>query len=108
MNLYEIKIPLNKNDGTPQSWLVTQWENYLANRFGGFTRGLTESGAWRDPRSGTVQREPVIPYQVATPGDAEFGSLLAREALRIFDDQHSIFVAKTGTAIIVERERAAA
>lgn len=109
MYTYQIIIPTERNNcGGSYLKEIGRFEDYLLTTFGGFTRLPTSHGAWRDPKTGTIYRDVVIPYQVAFKNQWDIENVRAR-ALRIFDDQEAIYTTSIGTSHIAYRdeERAA-
>lgn len=98
MQLWEITLPARDNGGTPLHMAHKNFRRFLLETFGGYTEGETARGAWRDPDTGKVYSESVIPYRIACEAEPSLD-----EAFRLFPDQLAIFKAKIGDAEIVNR-----
>jgi len=101
MQLHTIKLPIATNDGASYGEALAGFENDALVLAGGYTSLPLQQGAWRDPKSGTVYKEWVQPYEVAC--DADTWADLVNCAFRLFPDQLAIFTADLGTADILER-----
>lgn len=103
-----ILIPVADNDGdtfaTPHH---AQWERFLAERFGGFSRLPGEvSGGWVDGGTGRYYADRNIVYRVAVQGGLVGGSggNALREAVSFAREhyrQEAIFIAYLGVAEII-------
>lgn len=102
-----ILIPVASNDGdifaAPHH---AQWERFLAERFGGFTRVAGfNSGGWVDEATGRYYSDRTIVYVVAVEGlvgGSGGGNL--REAVSFAKDhyqQEAIFLRYLGVAEII-------
>lgn len=108
MKTYQVMIPFNRNadskgrPGKPYLQEGKRWEEWLLNAFGGFTRLPVSHGVWRDPATGAVYSDAMIPYQVAVGTDHDHGRLTSM-ALKIFDDQLAIYTTYIGASFITDR-----
>jgi hypothetical protein len=89
---YTLHVPEQLNDGTPvDTAALALIEDRLLEAAGGYT--LTHGvGAWRDPDTGTIYREPVALYAVDTDADI-------RAALRNLADLIVIALAQVAVYI---------
>ena len=101
MNLYEVALPAFDNNAKSYGTAVEAWARRALKKAGGYTEMGTRGGVWRDPADGTVYRETMYWFSVACAPDV-MGQLM-QEAFSLFPDQKAIFLAKVGTAEIVER-----
>lgn len=99
--LWEIALPVFTNDGRDYGDAHMTWQAKALHIAGGYSQRPVGHGAWRDPKSGEVYVDHMMPYRVACSPEA-FGALVD-EALRCFPDQVAIYTARLGEATIVDR-----
>lgn len=105
MKLHQFNLPEQHNDGSRDYALQRiMWSERAVELAGGYTYLGTHQGAWGNNKR-EVQIEPMHVYQVACSDNV--ASLLTADALDLFYDQSSIFVATIGTARIAERQEVA-
>lgn len=100
MKLFEFLLPTHTNAGRSYEQARKKWEQAAVTLCGGITVMPTAHGRWRGP-DGRDYNEAMVPYRVATV-DALKDILLAN-AMEMFPDQLSIFVATLGEALIRDR-----
>jgi hypothetical protein len=104
MQLYQFNLPDRSNDGAVDyAHARNVWEEIALAEAGGFTALGKHVGAWRAD-DGTVYREPMFAYQVATTREGM--EALAAKSFALFPDQLAFFVAEVGSARIFERVNA--
>lgn len=93
-------VPLMDNKGKWQPKRFRAFLGAVADRAGGYTQGAAGMGYWRNPDSGKVMLEPVVPVEVITDGVTmmQIKELFKRN----FPDQHSIAFADCGEAFLEE------
>ena len=65
MRLYQIPLPIFHNDGSGAGNARKRFLDRLLGYCGGYTLLPVANGAWQDPATGKVYREPVEPVQFA-------------------------------------------
>ncbi len=101
MNLYQIALPHVDNSMRTTEPKREAWLRRVLKKAGGYTKLGVRDGVWRDPQSGQVFDERMHWFSVACAPDV-MGQLM-QDAFELFPDQKAIFLAKVGTAEIVER-----
>lgn len=101
MKLYQIVLPLFHNDGRKSyGGAHDDMRASMIKRAGGYTLLAHGSmGAWRD--GNRLYNEPVAVYQVAC--DPLVKAELAIDALALFSDQKSLFIAELGNVEFIPR-----
>lgn len=99
MNLYEITLPIEDNQGASLKEAHAAFTARLLATFGGFTSHCVH-GAWTDDE-GRVYFDKSIAYRVAHLTDRRRS--LGYMAKDLFPDQEAFFLAHLGEAHIVTR-----
>jgi Protein of unknown function (DUF3574) len=110
MRIASINLPIADNDGNPLAAESDMLRNAILEAFGGFTES-SAIGAWRDPESGIVYREPVNVWHVAMDDSATNRAKLESIAASIAQAARQVCVFVThadGTVAFVEPARVAA
>ena len=105
MRHYEFLLPYWHNDPHQTSYSEerSSWWEIALDIAGGVTSLPGVDGSWRDPAvNGRTYNETMAPYRVLCSSVAK--DYLVAEALRLFPDQISIFVADLGSAEIIYRK----
>lgn len=99
--IYEFLLPLADNRGFSTGSAILKFGEDALDLAGGWTKGPIHQGAWKDPASGRVYRDNVIPMSVAaTPAQA---NALSRAFFRLFPDQEALAIRAHGKLTITHR-----
>ena len=98
MQVYEFMVPTHSNGGIPFDH--TEFNGWLADRFGGYTKLAPAVGYWRDENTRRVFEESVIPYRVASVA-ANAGDRIGERIASMFG-QLAVYVGRIGTAEILD------
>ena len=101
MELYQITCPKTTRDCALRND-AEQFEAHICRIAGGFT-SREAFGAWFNPKTGKVEREAVLQYDVAIAGAdaAKAWRQIVDYARDFYRDQECLFVARLGSAEIV-------
>lgn len=107
MKLYQFTIPTHTNSGLSYEAARKAWETEALRIAGGYTKPDSYSrGAWRDPATGRVYLDQVIPYAIACERNVR--DVLEVTFWHLFPDQEALLVTCLGDATIRERPSAVA
>jgi hypothetical protein len=101
LQVLEFMVPTHRNNGS----LINHadFDAYLGQRFGGYTKLAVATGFWKDENIGQVFEETVIPYRVAVR-ELDVESAISEIAPYIATeyDQNAVYIGRVGTAVIRE------
>lgn len=101
----KIILPFNDNEGKPLYAERQETEDRLMSAFGGFTKTAGQ-GAWQDPKTLKVYREPVLIYSIAAEWSQPQAETLRQIARRFCLNarQECVFVSIAGQVEFIEPE----
>lgn len=94
MQQFQINIPKTDNSGRPFDMQTEAFERDIVGIAGGFT-SFDAKGAWIDPKTDKLYRDPITVYQIACNNASEFDHIVACAMIH-FDDQLSFYTVRNG------------